>query len=648
MDSSCRRTSDTSVNPPAPRQRGASTLIALAALFAALAAQPAFANGNGNGTTSKTTTTRIVEWDLPTDVLSDGFDARPGAIAVDLYGPHSSNNVWFVTRNGFPTKVYRVTMPRDIKIGNANWTSWSMSTAGAGPTGGFKKIKPSYDRRFVFVRTLLAVQRIDTQHNKVSVFLDPVSSVSDIAVDNSNRVYFASNGIIKRIKASAPGCAAEPCPTTEVVEWAVGGGVGNCLGGPETEPCIAGIAVHPKYQHLVYYSVPDGDYIGELDTNSKSCSCPSMNAATRRWSLANVGAAGPRQLNIDRDGIIWVVTASGHLVSLNPKTNRMTSHRIPSSALNDPFGVAPDGGMIGFTDHELDSLPQRHKVAMLIPRGNGVNCPPTPMQVQRTEGELLMTPDETSQTDCGFVCPIGRTVNTDVDTNGEGTFVQAIINDTQLPSTRSSLVPLGITPDFDRATGSFFFAVGVAEDNPIVKRIGHARLTRDHNKGKHDRDDEDCDDDGKPRGHDDDDDDDGKKNDVDNDDDNDGKLDYEDDDDDNDGIKNQHDTKDGKENQYNYRSDLAASQSEAFEVTTLPGALALLVTALADNPLTQISIEVRNAAGQVVGTSIAAVGVGLVTLPTPAAGIYTVKVKNHGLTAAGIDTMVLTRDPRLP
>jgi len=57
--------------------------------------------------------------------------------------------------------------------------------------------------------------------------------------------------------------------------------------------------------------------------------------------------AQPRMLKIDRSGKIWVNTGSGHLISLDPNTNRMTKHQIPGlgtndSSTNDPWGVAPD------------------------------------------------------------------------------------------------------------------------------------------------------------------------------------------------------------------------------------------------------------------------------------------------------------------
>jgi hypothetical protein len=639
-------------------------LIALAALLVAAPAQPTFAgfadieavtsNGNVTGVTVKEGNTRVVEWDFPAGVETD---ALPGAISIEP-GDSSTNNVWFVTRLG-ELRVYKLQIPRGLRVKNAPWTSWRLHPDDLSPAGGLKRVRSSWDRRLVFVRTIAGLHRIDTTTNKVVLFLDEAFSFgSDVSVDSSNRVYWAANtgaGSIRRINANV-GCTTTPCAPAEFIEWPVDGGVGLCTPGDSlNEPCLSGLAVNPKAMHLVYFSDNGFNQIGELDTRYDT---------TRRWDLSGLDdpydpndqpPQGPRQLNIDSDGTIWVVTGSGHLVSLNPKTNRLTKHRIPSQVATDPFGVAPDGGLIGYTDSEgpapigvgLDVEPD-HKVAMLVPREKAFTVKPVAGQATRIPRTIVPVRDNGNST-YGEATPIKRTVPTRITKKADGTFVEALVDKNEGVNLNSSRLPSGIAPDRERATGAFFYAVGAPTSSPfgVVKRIGHTRLPRDREKGKHDRDDEDCDDDDKPRGHDDDDDDDGMKNDVDADDDDDGYMDYEDDDDDNDGIKNHYDTKDGDEDQYNYRSQLAATQFEEFQVTSLVGGLALIVLAVADNPLAPISIEVRNAAGQVVGTSIAAPGTGLVTLLTPAAGTYTVKVKNHGLTSVGIDTTTITRVPRL-
>ncbi len=182
--------------------------------------------------------------------------------------------------------------------------------------------------------------------------------------------------------------------------------------------------------------------------------------------------------------------------------------------------------MIGYTDFAANTNPDvpdpfLHKVAMLIPRGNGVPVYPVTEHGSsdiRASDTGVRQP-RTSST--GDVCPIRRTVPTTVTSNTEGVFVEALINQNTNTELRRSMFPLGITPDLDRSTGAFYYAVGEADD-PNIKRIGHARLSREKQKGKHDRDDDDIDDDGKNHGDDDDDDDDGWNDDVDDDDDNDG------------------------------------------------------------------------------------------------------------------------------
>lgn len=640
-----------SSTPPIGRS---STPIVLSLLFAAATAQLALANDNSNDNSTTVTTrevsTRVVEWDL--QELDDvSPDTMPGALTLES-GRSSTNNVWFVTRAIQP-RVYRLEIPRGLRVRNAPWRSWTLHPDDASPTGGLKRVRSSWDHRVVFVKTTFGLNRIDTTTNQVVFYANAGTSAegaSDVAVDPANKVYWAANGFIKRINANA-GCSQYPCPPAEFVTWQVGGSVGECFEdatGSGNIPCLSGIAVHPKSSYLVYFSDNVGNRIGELDTKYNK---------VRYWNLAdpalmtNVNGSsdapeGPRQLNVEDDGTVWVVTGSGHVVSIDTKTNYVAKHKIPAVATNDPWGVAPDGGMIGYTD--IEDLGTNHKVAMLIPKNRPVRVSPTSQAAPRDQQAVACVAD-TAESKYGEAQPIRRTVPTRITRKSDGTFVEAFVDKNQGMEINESRLPAGIAPDLHRGTGAFFYAVGEPTSSTFaVKRIGHTRLPRDREKGKHDRDDEDFDDDDKRRGHDDDDDDDGVKNDIDSDDDGDGYMDFEDDDDDNDGIKNEHDTKDGKEDQHSHRSQLAMSQSEEFEATALPGALALIVLALADNPLSSLSIEVRNAAGTVVGNSFATPGTGLITLAAPAAGTYIVKVTNHAPSVSGIGTTIITRHPWLP
>ena len=602
---------------------------------------------------SKVIETQVTEWDLPYFT-----DARPGAMVADLHS-NGGNKLWFVTRIGAgdTPRVYNVAAGRNFKSGKARWNSWSLFPGFVGPTGGLRKLKPSHDRRFVFVHTPGGLHKVDTANNTVTLYQDPVfptiDIVSDVAVDNSNRVYYATDGFINRLNASVTCAKGAACPAAEVVRWAVGG-VGVCAGGEATQPCLSGVAVHPKSQHLVYFTDNGANQIGELDTNSKTCTYSGCTSKTRRWTLPSP-AVGPRQINIDKDGMVWVIASdniTAYLVSLDTKSNRITTHTVPTGIGNDPWGVAPDGGMIGYTDFAVDNTlgadpaATLHKVAMLIPRGKGSPVTPaTPPVVRTTDQAPAMC--DASDFRYGDVAPKRRTVPTQVTPNTEGVFVEAFVNrNTEHDEMRRSMFPLGITPDLDRSLGAFYFAVGDAEDL-FIKRIGHARLSREKQKGKHDRDDDDTDDDGKDHHDDDDDDDDGWKDHDDDDDDNDGDKDDADDDDDNDGIKDGHDTKD-RESQDNYSSQMSAAQTEEFQMTAGASTLAMIVTAVADNPLAPISLEVRNPAGLLVLSTPPTPGVTAIPVPASGAGIYTVRVKNAGLSAVGISTTLLTRELRVP
>ena len=92
-------------------------------------------------------------------------------------------------------RVYSLAVGRNFKTGKARWNSWSLHPLGVGPTGGVRKLKPSYDRRFVFVHTPFGLHKVDTANNTVTLYQDPIVAdrqVSDVAVDNSNRVYYAT------------------------------------------------------------------------------------------------------------------------------------------------------------------------------------------------------------------------------------------------------------------------------------------------------------------------------------------------------------------------------------------------------------------------------------------------------------------------
>src|SRR5690242_14485642 len=183
-------------------------------------------------TFTSTPTATVVEWDTPSDLAS--ADTQPGAITADLYG-NSSGSVWFTTRIGNPPRVYQFQPPANYKYGSAQMTSWpigGINGFGAGPTGGLKRVRGSFDRRFIFVRTMLAVVKIDTLSNTSTTYCDDAlpgadqsmicnapSPVSDVASDNKYFVYYTYNGYLQRLDTSANSCGSQQCPPVAATRW---------------------------------------------------------------------------------------------------------------------------------------------------------------------------------------------------------------------------------------------------------------------------------------------------------------------------------------------------------------------------------------------------------------------------------------------
>ena len=207
---------------------------------------------------------------------------RAGAITADLYS-NPSGKVWFNTRNGFPARVYMFQPPKNLKYGTPTWTSWPLGSFGFGSTGGLRRIRSSWDSRLIFVRTPIAIIKVDTANNKVTTYCDtPVpdgnggtlacggsdSPVSDVAVDNRNNVYYTYNGYLQRVNAAGDSCATQPCTPVTVTRWDLNSSAvtvtgmtssaGMCQGGLSSDPCLAGVAVNPKNQNLV--SLKSGDF----------------------------------------------------------------------------------------------------------------------------------------------------------------------------------------------------------------------------------------------------------------------------------------------------------------------------------------------------------------------------------------------------
>ncbi len=590
----------------------------------------------------------IVEWDLPAEA-----DASPGAMVVDTRG-EDNNRLWFVTRLGAPQRAFRLDPSRSLMKGSAQWTSWELSDSMTPPafvTGGLKKIKASHDRRFVFVRTSASLVRIDTQNCSGStptcertrwVDRDATDNplVSDLAVDDWNNVFTTnvltpSDPTAGYVQMLTPGPApASGTGTATVTRWNVGGGVGVCPTAAASSPCISGIAAHPNNRYLVYYSEPGID--GCMPAPGVNCgnNIAELNISTtgtniKRWPLDAVGASEPRQLNIDKWGIVWVVTGSGHLVNLDPVRNRMASHAIPLGGANDPFGVAPDDDVVGYTSTGLN------KVGMLIPKRG--NVPVTPV-LARVE-PMPFTVDvfkEQAVVDSGAVPPEGKVVQGFITTNPDGdVFVEA-----QIDTMNDSSSPLGITANRGKGQGTFFYAVGTNtsmttnSQNQVVAvdRVGFVRLPKPQ-KVKHPRDDDDAEDGWDHNSH---------PN---------GWHDSATDDDDDDGLENAYDSPSARENVQvvDNAPAIGPMQSADFPVTTSATSLALIGVVTADDLLAQIGVEIYNAAGLLVGTSAPSIaGVAAATVALPAPGTYKVRIRNYGATTVTHTPKLIVREPPLP
>jgi hypothetical protein len=125
------------------------------------------------------------------------------------------------------------------------------------------------------------------------------------------------------------------------------------------------------------------------------------------------------------------------------------------------------------------------------------------------------------------------------------------------------------------------------------------------------------------------------------------------DDHDNDGVKDGDDDHEKKERRDQRQDDVNGGQSVDYPMEMDSNSVALVTTATAADPGTMLSIEVRNAAGQLLAAPLPAPGVAIATVPTLTAGTYTVRVKNLGITPTTFTTTSLTRSvwtvlPTLP
>ena len=581
---------------------------------------------------------RLIEWDLPAQA-----DSTPGAVVVDTRGD-DKNRLFFVTRGVNPT-LYRMEFPKSLTKGSARWTSWALNAILA---GGLKKVRASHDRRFLFVRTITsdlgeAIERVDTQKCgsgscERTVWTDENLGldVSDVALDDYNNVFTAhtpfQDPTLSYIQRLTPGSGS----SATITRWNVSGsGAGWCgyndtvAGDSVNVPCVAGISVHPSKNNLVYYSEPSLNAIAELNIGVNP-------PALRRWSLTDLTSAilaacpgcttpifGPRQLIVDGKAKVWVVTGSGHLVSLNASTSQMTSHEMPLNANADPFGLAPDDDVVGYTSSK------NNRVGMLLPKGKSYYVASNPGSATKLDPITVTGTVEGSICSSGWVGPIGKTVDAIITSKADGTFIEAQIDtgtdDNGKPS--DSKNPLGITPVKAKAQGTFFYTVGNNLATPGVDRVGFARLPI-RGKIKYPRDDDDANDgwQGNHKWHD--------------------WHGHDGHDDDDDGFEDAQDSPTAHEDvQRGDSTPVGGGQSVSYPITASATTLALIAKAEAEDPLAQIGIDILDARGLLVATAVPTPGVALAQVLLPAAGNYTARVRNYGLLPVNQVPTLIVREP---
>ena len=399
----------------------------------------------------------FIDWDLPS---LEGAGLCPSSIgAVTL--PPTGDPVYYVTLGtGCPSispnnpgrvgpVMVRFTPGMPMDTAQATWRAWNLGGT-IEDTGGMK-ITRAQDTGFV--RGGSEIIRVNmntgflTHWTDVLVTQDPISR-SDLALVERCGfvdVYSTHNdalngGVVERLTV------ANGSTTATVTRWAVGGGAGS--------EYLGGVAYS---QGKIYFSESIANNIGILDPNTNT---------VRRFSLLSVGADTPRQISIDTSGIVWVVTGSGHLVSLNPCTGDMASYLIPGlgftaspGAMASPFGVANSGGVVGFT--ELGGK----KVGMLIPNKPTVQVSAACSTASKTCSTLIGT-TECIIPDTGVAQPQAKPNNPAIHSNIDpfGEFIEASLPD-------DGDTPIGIYRDPGGPVGSFYFVDGPS--GPSMHRLSH-------------------------------------------------------------------------------------------------------------------------------------------------------------------------------
>lgn len=413
---------------------------------------------------------QVIEWDLP---LAAGDSAR--SLVINDVAAGATSPVWYTASGGaVASRLIRFTPGKPIETTDATWVSWGLSAL---QVSGIR-IAPG---QLAFVRTDEDIQRINTLTNQRVRYVDGPEgiSLSDLAIDPANHIYTAAPtnadvshaaapaGLVQRLTPvdSASECAGlgVEAPCARVTRWTVGGGAG---GVP-----LAGVVAHPGTGKLVYFAEPDpfANAIGELDTNT---SCITGNGlpgnSVRHFPIAAAtGALEPRQMSIDRGGVVFAITMTGHIVRLNPKKNEMTVYVGPGTLGSGPLGIGSHG-VVGFSEST-----EGKEIGMLVPDGTPLLVTPIPDCAPFTTSAIQGTVQPTDVT-TGTAKPTPKQTTFLATGVGEtGVFVEATLPDI-------GQLPIGIARD-PGPLGTFFYAVAeatMAQEDGVVNnnRIGRVTL----------------------------------------------------------------------------------------------------------------------------------------------------------------------------
>lgn len=643
--------------------------------------------------------TRLIEWDL-----NQMEDLIPGSLVVDDRSSSRHSKVWFATRNGetrvyrfTPGRA----MKKD-KAQAISWPLGAIATGGLrlrhsndgrfvfvntndddGVNGALVAVDTREDRRITWLdrpqQEHMSDVSVDTRGSGHSVF-----TAARVYTDPNTGLLDGENGVVQRLRPQQPEFRKDGYGNTTVVvpadvtRWLVGGGAGSCQDSGPGSPCIPGMVVDHRHGHPIYFSAPEFIFpatgtkpetrgaIGELDPRPVKCDAYDMYdscARVRFWPLPNVDQHGrpvsqPRHLFVDDHGKVWGVTpgdgidSNGHLFSLEVDRNYdrgiLSLHNPFGNATlanddfsaEDLFAVAPDGGIVGFTDSE------HNEVSVLFPDRVEFNVKPEPRKVRRVERKLEGIQEEAVGEPHAVDPREAEAMGTKYTRPNDGTYVETDVSTGfTMDGSMPSMIPTGMAPDGARRTGSFFYGVSLSSNMGMeTNRIGHFEIKIDPDKDlERRRDDDDYDDDGDDDEYDADDDGDGVPDMDDDDDDNDCIPDHMDKDKDNDGVEDEYDSQSHRETKRTDRGSMGAGQSKAYEMESDPNTVLMLAVIEAADAMTPLSIDILDPTGVVVLSTPPALGKAVATATPVLSGVYTIRVKNAGTAETTYKTTLIGR-----